>query len=372
MEARWFHVIGLLVAAVLWQPRVASAQQPGTEEWFRAAWREASEWKPSAPLHIRATFQHQNFVDEAELARLRALGPQISPKDQRRLSQLEREAAHPSYQWVADVVTDGESIRYTATKTPVMPATSFVISAKGDWLLLGTELKLANQQVTPPEYGVRNFRATADSVVRATLWAGLGDAGGALVPLDCTLSGRRWSGRIGRKGAEGAVSLTEGSVALDGQPSINGVLIARRMLADETLRKASPLGTIEYSQWGSCDALTRPVVLEVRWLDGAGRATQTMKVEFVRTLTEADFASLLRAPDVGEDDPWIGKATITRVQDVRPGQESERVIEGGVERPVELRLPLDGAGEKSVMGRWYVAAGLLAAAVALAWLLRKR
>ena len=68
----------------------------------------------------------------------------------------------------------------------------------------------------------------------------------------------------------------------------------------------------------------------------------------------------------------MGAVKVNQTQDVRPGLESQRIKDNGVEREVPLQVPL-GAGEgEGILSWWYVPAGLVAAAVGLGWFLRNR
>ncbi|MFN7022101.1 MAG: hypothetical protein ACK4WH_12345 [Phycisphaerales bacterium] len=250
----------------------------------------------------------------------------------------------------------------------------FALDKGTDWLLTDGMLRIAPSDVAKSEYGVRNYFDTADQLVRIAVWAGIGDSSpGGLEPTFSRLEGNRWEGGVSSGGVSPAVSLIRGRLAPEGLPSIAGMTIQSRTLADEKLRASVPLGTIEYVSWSTNDLLGRFVVDQARWRDGQGRIVQTMRIEIIEAISPQQMDDLMRLPSPGVTDAWGYGMDVHTVQDLRPDHLSQTKLENGVPMPVPLTLPLREESDPS-RTHWLVSTipvALGMSAILLAWGLRK-
>jgi len=357
--------------ALMASPSVA--QESGSMAWFANLWREASVWAPARPLQIAVEYETRSYVDRTELEALRArVGGATTGRDKARLERLEQELANPVVRWTATVCTDGSRTRYGSSDGASKPGLHFALGPSEDWLLQEGSLRIAPPTMAEPEYGVRNYAATADSIVRTVVWAGLGDPEpGRLVPLSVAWTDGAWEGTIGRRGDSTPVSLVRGTVADRQGSGIAGMTIRRRMLADPVVRARTPLGTIEYAETAHSEILGRPVVMLTRWLDGEGRVTQTMRVSRISLVSAEDFDGLMAPPSQGATDPWIGAISLREIQDLRPDRQRQIRVEGGIETVVPLSVPV-GHPPKQATVKWFIAPILLATvALVAAWQWRR-
>jgi len=367
-------LVGIAGAAGVTQG-VCCAQEVGSRAWFEKTWQLASDWKPAQPLHIQVSFERRAAVSNAEVEKARgeAAGEENGGPLARRVKLLELDRANPVMRWTADICTDGTRTRYGSTDHTGAAALQFALGRDTDWSITdATFLRIAPAVMEKPEYGVRNFAATAESVVRATLWAGFGDATGkGRLPCSSEMKQGEWTGGVSIGGKTPPISILRGRAAVNGEPSIAGMVVERRYLADEKHRNASPLGRTEYSRWEMNEVLGRPVVQETRWLDSAGNVTLIRRLEKLEFVPVAVLDELMKIPAAGGRDQWAGETKITTVQDVRPEHLSQTSIEGGVERPVAVQIPLDAPVSPSVY--YVVVAPLVLAggALVLAWRMRR-
>jgi len=367
-----YLAIFLVAQLALGAAQSSRTDDVGSIEWFRAAWSKASEWKPARPLHIQVKFEKHSSVTLAELENLRKeVGTAKSGSDKRKLDQMERDFASPLLQWTVDVCTDGDRVRYAASPVQGGGALHFALDKATDWLLVNNQLRIAPSKMEKAEYGVRNYVYTSDSVVRGTVWAGLGEApGGSFSPLSSSVQGGRWEGSVSVGGASPAVSVIRGRVARAQEPSVEGIIVERSMLADEKLRTATPLGIMDYSDWSMNTELNRWVVGTTKWVTASGRVVQTRSLQKLEFLESEEFDRLMQIPVDGTDDPWAGKVSVHSIQDVRPDHLSQVTIEKGIETPVPLQIPL----QPQSRNRWVVfgiAVILGFGAVFAAWRLRR-
>jgi len=367
-------ILGLVISGIGFA-RECDGQEVGSEAWFKRTWTEASRWTPPAPLHIRASFEFHNYVDDVQLNTLRARPESAqSEADRKQLLRMEWEASHPLVQWTADVCTDGARLRYGCTDVAGRSGLHFALDKGTDWLLTEGTLRIAPSEIAKSEYGVRNYFDTADQIVRIAVWAGIGDSSpGGLQPTFSRLEGNRWEGGVSLAGVSPAVSLIRGRLAPEGLPSIAGMTIQSRTLADEKLRASVPLSTIEYVSWSANDLLGRFVVDQARWRDGQGRVVQTMRIEIIESLSPQQMDDLMRLPSPGITDAWGYGMNVHTVQDLRPDHLSQTKLENGVPMSVPLTLPLREESDSS-RTQWFVSTipvALGMSAILLAWGLRK-
>lgn|GEM_PF-4316706 len=367
-------VLGLVICG-LGVAGECAGQEVGSEAWFKRTWAEASRWKPPAPLHIRASFEFHNYVDDAQLGLLRARPESArSDADKKQLQRMEWESSNPLVQWTVDVCTDGSRLRYGCADVAGRSGLHFALDSGTDWLLSEGMLRIAPSEMAKSEYGVRNYFHTADQVVRIVVWAGIGDSTPTgLQPTFSRLKGNRWEGGVSSGGVSPAVSLIRGRLAPEGLPSIAGMTIQSRTLADEKLRASVPLGTIEYVSWSTNDLLGRFVVDQALWRDGQGRVVQTMKIESIDTVSPQRMDELMRLPSAGLTDAWGYKMNVHTVQDLRPDRLSQTRLENGVPVPVPLSVPLREESD-SQRSHWFasiISVVLGVSAILLAWGLRK-
>jgi len=367
-------VLGLVISG-LGVAGECAGQEVGTEAWFKRTWTEASRWKPPAPLHIRASFEFHNYVDDVQLSSLRARPESArSDADKKQLQRMEWEACNPLVQWTVDVCTDGDRLRYGCTDAAGRSGLHFALDKSTDWLLTDGMLRIAPSEMAKSEYGVRNYFHTADQVVRNAVWAGIGDsAPGGQQPTFSRLEGNRWEGGVALSGAGPAVSLIRGRLAPEGLPAIAGMTIQSRTLADEKLRASAPLGTIEYVSWSTNDLLGRFVVDQARWRDSQGRVVQTMKIESIETVSPQRMDELMRLPSAGLTDALGYKVNVHTVQDLRPDHMSQTRLENGVPVPVPLSVPLqeESDSQRTLWVASIIPVVLGVSAILLAWGLRK-
>lgn len=348
-----------------------NAQETGSAEWFRQVWAEASNWKPDQPLHIRVVSHHEFFVEEAEVAALRAkVGNSKSGRDYSILQRMEWERAHPAIDWTTDIATDGDRFRYAASDVADRNGLQFALGRNTDWLIENGMLRIAPRDIEDAQYGVRNYINTADQIVRMVIWAGLGTApGGQNAPGAVRLSTAGWEGEA--LGADGKpVSLLQGRVAQSGSPSIRGMTIERSMLANPAWRDSVPLGRCEYAGWTTDETVGRFIVNELNWTDAKGRTVQTTRLEFLRPISVQEFERLLAVPSEGGVDAWGHSADFQSVQDLRPGHLAQKSRDNGSWVDVPLSIPVVEMSWKDRWYAWLVPVALAGVGVGLAWRLR--
>lgn len=373
--AREVLVVGVLVFSGLGLAQECAGQDVGSEAWFEETWTQASRWKPSLPLHLRASFDFHNHVDEELLKSLRARPEgDRSQADRKLLERIEWEAAHPLVRWTVDVCTDGARYRYSASNAAGGGGLHFALGKDTDWLLTEGLLRIAPPDMAKAEYGVRNYFDTADQIVRIAVWAGMGDPKSAgLQPTFSRLDGKRWEGGVSSGGKGSAISLIRGRLAPEGMPGINGMAIQSRTLADEALRASVPLGTIEYVSWSSNEILHRFVVDQVQWRDGQGRVVQSMKIDSIQEISVLEMDKLMGVPSNGATDSWGYIMNINTIQDVRPNHLTQTKLENGISTPIPLSIPL-GEETDSRGSAWlssFLPVVLGVSAILCAWGFRK-
>jgi hypothetical protein len=320
------------------------AQEIGSQRWFHQTWTEASSWRPDGPIHVRVTYESFRHPSEAQIRRTynnEALGHDGSLG-----VQVDRSPVASGDLRTVDVWTDGVRFRYADSGAGSKETgLQFALGQNTDWVLLdGGFLRIAPADVSCADYGVRNFRKTAESVVWHTVWAGFGDPTGRLKPVASVLDREVWTGEIGVNGQEPAISVVHGKCSPVGTPGIAGMTVIGRMLANEEARSTSPLGTVEYVRWSNSEILDRPVVSETVWTDGQGRLTQKMTLVSIAPVSVETFEQLLHIPGDSSVDPDGRPYIIATVQDVRPGRESQVEIKDGVPQEVPLQIPLGRQG----------------------------
>lgn len=348
----------------------ATDAQPGSLEWFRAIWKEATEWKPPTGITVSYQFVERQTVNQSEVDDLIAQGAgDIMHPRHSGLARLLLLQENPTWPANVDLMLFAQGWRVDRERLSdaLAPAERWETVAEGKtrWQLRPGSLLVTDKTEPEEHFSFDNEAVMIDKYLRAHAWFGMGappTSKWQLKPISSDLAADgSWVGVV--VSADGKVNKQFTGRIDDG----GGLFVTRAEIVEARDEYAYALGqSWDFDLPSPGNFLSdSTIALRVVWTSPVVGMTQVRTLVAMATIPQEmlDNPTVLEPP-IGGHDALRGEVAVHQLREVSEGREQRSTItETGAQQVVD---PDSGAWWRTGKRRSVMFVGWLSAGVVIA------